>query len=432
MELIKIIGHAGISLAAEAGGNSDNQAILLLHNHQQTRHEWAPLARRLMHTGFYVVSLDLRGHGDSGWSEDYSLSALADDVHAVLQTLPGKPVVIGSGLGGKAALLAAGRENQRSGMDIISAMIMIDVHSRSDMRLDKQTLYRGGRDLKSLIDELSSHIGGTSNTSMLHKYLRLRTPGVWHWHSDPGIESTAAISTWPDIELEQATATLDIPMLLVQGDERKCWLEQLAKTIPGATLLTQPGARQWLSTTAELDGFDLVTLRFIESRCAPILPARADTRLLRRTLGAFATGVTVITTTDEHGKPVGFTANSFTSVSLDPPLVLFCLDKRSASLDIFEKSQAFGINVLNADQQDISQRFASRNEDRFADTPWEMWELKVPIIQNTAASFECAKHHVVDAGDHLIFLGRVHHSWLDSQRSPLLYFQGNYHHVQRH
>jgi len=152
----------------------------------------------------------------------------------------------------------------------------------------------------------------------------------------------------------------------------------------------------------------------------------ADPRVLRSAFGAFATGVAIVTTTDVDGQPVGLTANSFTSVSLDPPLVLFCLDRRSSNLERFRRSAVFGINVLSSHQQEVSSRFVARGEDRFAGIAWELRASGVPVIEGAAASFECERHSICDGGDHLVFLGRVLRFSFQPRREPLLYFQGRY------
>lgn len=153
-----------------------------------------------------------------------------------------------------------------------------------------------------------------------------------------------------------------------------------------------------------------------------------DPRALRTAFGQFATGITVVTTTDEDGAPVGLTANSFTSVSLNPPLVLFCLDRRSASLGRFLSAPSFGINVLGSTQQALSSRFASRNvEDRFAGVGWALQSPGVPWLEGAAARFACDTYGIHDAGDHLVFVGHVRHFETAADSEPLLYFQGRYH-----
>jgi flavin reductase (DIM6/NTAB) family NADH-FMN oxidoreductase RutF len=161
---------------------------------------------------------------------------------------------------------------------------------------------------------------------------------------------------------------------------------------------------------------------------APRAPdGMVEARTLRDALGCFATGVTIVTALKPDGERVGFTANSFTSVSLDPPLVLVCVAKTSSSLSALEEAQAFSINVLHAGQQHISQHFTRKGVDRFGQGEWEVWETGVPLLAESAASFECEKYAVHEAGDHLIFLGLVRGVRFDAAHKPLLFVQGKYH-----
>jgi flavin reductase (DIM6/NTAB) family NADH-FMN oxidoreductase RutF/pimeloyl-ACP methyl ester carboxylesterase len=130
-------------------------------------------------------------------------------------------------------------------------------------------------------------------------------------------------------------------------------------------------------------------------------------RALRDAFGAFLTGVTVVTAHDSEGKPLGFTANSFSSVSLDPPLLLVCLAKTSSNYENMTKASGFAVNVLAEDQKDVSNTFASRVEDRFACVSWKKGPNGAPVFDGTAAWFDCSMHNVVDAGDHAILIGEV-------------------------
>ncbi len=132
-----------------------------------------------------------------------------------------------------------------------------------------------------------------------------------------------------------------------------------------------------------------------------------DTRDFRRALGAFPTGVTVVTTRDRDGTPRGFTANSFTSVSLDPPMVLICVAKVAASCDVFAAANGFAVTVLDHEQQSVSALFASKAPDKFVRAPWTAGALNLPLIDGAAAWFACERERSIDAGDHMILLGRV-------------------------
>ena len=154
--------------------------------------------------------------------------------------------------------------------------------------------------------------------------------------------------------------------------------------------------------------------------------AGSDPRTLRDALGCFATGVTVVTTRDQTGQPVGLTANSFSSVSLDPPLILFCLARSSTNVDRFRQAKHFAINVLHIGQQPTSGVFARSQADRFQDVAWETWDTGAPILSGALASFECGTEQIVEAGDHLVIIGRVRRARFEPRRDPLLYFRGKY------
>jgi flavin reductase (DIM6/NTAB) family NADH-FMN oxidoreductase RutF len=152
---------------------------------------------------------------------------------------------------------------------------------------------------------------------------------------------------------------------------------------------------------------------------------RIDPHDLRRALGTFATGVTVVTTVDAGGTPRGFTANSFTSVSLEPPLILVCLAKSAASCPVFQTAESYAVNILSEDQKSVSATFSSRTEDRFAAVDWSARTTGCPIIEGVVAWLDCRMHEVVDAGDHCILIGRI----LDydyAASSPLGYCRGAY------
>ncbi len=152
---------------------------------------------------------------------------------------------------------------------------------------------------------------------------------------------------------------------------------------------------------------------------------KIDIGEFRQALGSFLTGVTVVTTVNDQNHPLGFTANSFTSVSLDPPLVLVCLAKASGLCDSFANSCSFAINILAENQQDISGIFASPIADRYAEIDWRKEATGSPIINNVAAWLDCNMHEVVDAGDHMIFIGEVI-AFGNTNTSPLGYLRGNY------
>ena len=149
-----------------------------------------------------------------------------------------------------------------------------------------------------------------------------------------------------------------------------------------------------------------------------------DPRTLRDALGCFATGVTVVTCLNE-GRPAGLTVNSFTSVSLAPPLVLWSLAKSARSLPVFESTQHFAIHVLSASQVEVSRRFASSVADKFGGLEIDLGHGEVPLLRDYGARFQCEKRHAFDCGDHIIYVGEVVD--FDHRPSePLLFHGGQY------
>ena len=157
----------------------------------------------------------------------------------------------------------------------------------------------------------------------------------------------------------------------------------------------------------------------------PPHPAPVDTRAFRLCLGRFVTGVTVITALAPDGRPVGMTVNSFNSVSLEPPLVLWSIDRRGSFYAAFAQAERFAVNVLGADQKDLSRRFAGIPDERFDGVPVEPGQGGVPLLQGCIAWFECRTRHRYDGGDHLILVGAVER-FEQRPGQELLYFAGQY------
>ena len=157
-------------------------------------------------------------------------------------------------------------------------------------------------------------------------------------------------------------------------------------------------------------------------------PAAAfDQKEFRNALGTFPTGVAIITTTGPGNEPVGLTCNSFSSVSLDPPLVSWSLRKASKSLETFRNTAAFTINILAGDQNELSGRFASSKiTDKFSGVEWRPGHGGAPVIAHTLASFECSTFAVHDAGDQLILIGEVQRFDHGRPEDPLVFYKGAY------
>lgn len=140
----------------------------------------------------------------------------------------------------------------------------------------------------------------------------------------------------------------------------------------------------------------------------------------REVMGNYPTGVTVVTAFDKDNVPMGLTVNSFASVSLDPLLILWSIDKRVSTYDKFLEVEQFAVNILADDQSDLGMLFASRGEDRFAQCDWQASTLNLPILGDTLGVFQCKTFNKVEAGDHTILIGEVIDIY-NGRKNPLLY-----------
>jgi len=167
---------------------------------------------------------------------------------------------------------------------------------------------------------------------------------------------------------------------------------------------------------------------------SPDLPELAVTELrsdelhpdeLRQALGRFVTGVTIVTCRNDQGEPVGLTANSFNALSLDPPLVLWALRQSSSTIDAFTEASHFAVNVLAADQVDLSRRFARPSSAKFDEGEWTDGQGGAPLLAGCVAVFECRRRSHHAAGDHVLFIGEVERIG-GSTATPLVYHAGHY------
>ncbi len=151
-----------------------------------------------------------------------------------------------------------------------------------------------------------------------------------------------------------------------------------------------------------------------------------DPQGFRAALGMFATGVTIVTARAPDGSLVGLTANSFNSVSLNPPLVLWSLGQKAGSMPVFSRGSHYAINILAADQKELAQRFATRDIDRFAGVAWREGAGGAPVLEGVAAVFECANRSQYEEGDHVIFVGEVESCSRREGAQPLIFHGGRY------
>lgn len=438
---LRFSGFGGLVVAAEGFGAPDQPAVVLLHGGAQSRSVWREAARSLAAAGRYAITVDLRGHGESEWAKDgrYDIEAFAEDLRAVLAQLPNRPVVVGAALGGFVALAAL----QAAGAVLASGLVLVD----AALSMNLAGRNRVGDILRrhaagfATLDEaagaaaelgLSVHKHGADLASQL----RRDEAGRYFWRWDPRFPTRFGDSHFESLEV--AAAGLSLPTLVVHGAQSEvvgaAEIARLRELMPAAEVVQIEG--EGLRLSAErFDAFDAALLEFLERRIprAPLsYESGSDSRTLRDALGCFGTGVVIATTLDGEGQPQGLTANSFTSVSLDPPLILVCVARGARSLSAFEAAETFAVNVLHIGQQPDSARFGRRAEDRFSASAWETWETGAPILTGSLASIECDKHGWYDGGDHVILVGQVRRARFEPHRDPLLYFRGAYRRLHFH
>lgn len=151
-----------------------------------------------------------------------------------------------------------------------------------------------------------------------------------------------------------------------------------------------------------------------------------DSAEFRKVMGSYPTGVCAITAAGADGQPIGMVVGTFTSVSLDPPLVGFLPDKSSSTWPQIEAAGSFCVNVLGSDQQAACRQLAARGPDKFANVDWTSSSHGLPVIAGCIARIECAIHNVVDAGDHWFVLGNVLHLEITRDEDPMLFHRGRY------
>jgi flavin reductase (DIM6/NTAB) family NADH-FMN oxidoreductase RutF/pimeloyl-ACP methyl ester carboxylesterase len=399
-DTIAFKGFGGIRLEADVAGNPDDPAILLVHGAGQTRQVWHEVAEGLVQSGRRVVSLDLRGHGASEWPVDgrYELAAHVEDLRAVLAQMGSRPVVVAATLGGWIATAALADD----AANLAAGLVLVDMPVQPDLKI---------------AEEIAARLRARHDRKVAE--WDQRTLGAFP------LESISAL-------LLEAAPRLMLPTLIVRGG--LSWMQRsptnslFEAALPNAESAEVEDA-DLLIVTDRTEAFLGLLLDFLERkqpRSAHEFRAGTDARTLRDAMGCFATGITIVTALAPDGTPVGLTANSFTSVSLDPPLLLVCIANTAGTAPVLREATHFGVNVLQTSQLQTSNRFAGRGEDRFAATPWGPGEAGVPLLDGSLVSFECRRHAVHEGGDHFILVGEVARAQFEPRRDPLLYFRGKY------
>jgi non-heme chloroperoxidase len=274
MNARRFVTPGGMTIAADECGPPGRDAVMLLHGGGQTRHSWGAALASLERAGYHAVSLDLRGHGDSGWSPegDYGLDAHLRDLRAVIDQLGGKPALVGASLGGLTSLLAVGE----SEADRVGALVLIDIvpnyerNGTAEIVNFMSTRARGFASIEEAADAVAAYLPSRKrprDISGLAKNLRLNGDGRYYWHWDPLIMDARRNPQVSRPRLEQAARRVAVPCLLIRGGLSRIVSADAAadfqRLVPHAEVVTVDQAGHMVAGDAN-DAFDSPLLDFLD------------------------------------------------------------------------------------------------------------------------------------------------------------------------
>ena len=406
------------------------EPVILVHGVGMNSTVWGPQVHALAAT-HDVVAYDMLGHGGSSLPPaDAELSDYSDQLRSLFDALGiVQAHVIGHSMGALVALDFAIRNPKQ----VRSVVALNAVYRRNEEQreavLARAEVLEGAGNPGLNEDAIRRWFGDPIPTDMTGEADAVR--GLLNSVNPTGYARTYRLFARADAALEGRLEQLAVPVLFMTGEldpnSTPAMSRAMAQAAPAGRCEVLAGARHMMAltasgaVTAKLAAF----LGAVECEGAGA-PAAIDPKAFRQALGAFVTGVTIVSTLQEDGTPRGFTANSFTSVSLDPPLVLVCIAKTAASYPVFAAAGHFAVSVLAEDQKDVSSLFTTKAADKFLRVAWHAAIGGSPVIDGAAAWFACRRHdRVIDAGDHIILLGAVA-AFGHSSASPLAYCRGAY------
>jgi flavin reductase (DIM6/NTAB) family NADH-FMN oxidoreductase RutF len=411
---------AGATSGIRAG---KGEAVILVHGVGMAADIWAPQVETLSR-GYNVVAYDMLGHGGTTLPPaDPRLSDYADQLLSVMNGLGiAQAHIVGHSMGALVVLeFALSHPERASSVTALNAVYCRTAEQRAAVQKRAASL-EAGNPANALEATITRWFGDPISDRLAAAAAKTR-----HFLQsvDPvGYARTYGLFASTDDAHRSRLQTLRVPALFMTGEgdpnSTPAMSLAMAEAAPDGRCEIVPGERHMMALTAP-DEISARLLGFLAANARSSI----DPKSLRRALGAFATGVTVVATMQGDGTPRGFTANSFTSVSLDPPLVLVCIARSASGYGTFTESGRFSISVLAMDQREVSGLFASKAVDKFERAAWRRSAAGNPIIEGSAAWFDCRTHSVVDAGDHAILIGRVL-DFGDSANNPLGYCRGAY------
>ncbi len=410
-------------------GPTDGAVVVLIHGLGLNNACWQWTTPALQDR-FRVLRYDLYGHGQSAPPpETPSLALFSAQLAGLLDHCGMEQAsIVGFSLGG----MIARRFAQDAPHRTHALAILHSPHKRSpeaqkaiQIRVDQARVEGPQATVEAALERWFTDRFRHANPAMMEQVRG------WVTANDIGIYHTIyrVLADGVD-EIVTPDPGLSCPTLVMTGDEDHGNSPEMARAIaaeiPGAQTVVLPGLRH-MALAEDPPAINGPLRDFLDRSHTSPAPSdgAAIKRHLRDAFGRFATGVTVVTTRAADGAPRGFTANSFTSVSLDPPLLLVCVAKAAHSCPAFAAADHFAVSILADDQRDVSGVFASQSPDKFALVNWHEDLNAMPLIDGALASFSCARHQLVDAGDHLILMGRIT-AFETTQGQPLGYYGGSY------
>ncbi|WP_027144615.1 alpha/beta fold hydrolase [Mesorhizobium sp. WSM3626] len=403
--------------------------VLFIHGVGMNAAIWQPQIDR-MAGSWDVIAIDMLGHGRSPLPPpNPELADYADQAIRLLDHLGlDKVSVVGHSMGALVAQELALRAAQR-----VRGIVSLNAVFRRPPELAEAVRQRaaaltGQGDATGTAQTIARWFGDPVPAEL--EAAAGKTVSALSAVDPEGYARTYRLFARADGDHAERLQTLAVPALFMTGSEDRnsspAMSAALARLAPHGRCIVLAGERHMMAVAAP----DRTTRRivgFLEAAEQGDGTATSgfDSGDFRRALGSFLTGVTIVTTIGPEGEPRGFTANSFTSVSLDPPLVLVCIAHKALGHPVFATSKSFAINILNEDQKAASGIFASKAADKFASVAWRPGQTGSPLLDGSVASFDCDMERLVDAGDHSILIGRVR-DFEHNSSQPLGYCRGAY------
>ncbi len=384
-------------------------AVVLIHGVGLQKAIWGPQMNALV-ADHDVVAVDMPGHGGS--SRPPEAPCLSDYADALLALLDGLGIarahVVGHSMGALVALeFALNHPDRVLGVVAVNAVFCRTKDQRSAIAARVDEL-RGGENVPDWGGTLARWFGTPvpAHLATAAEHTKALLGDI----DAIGYARTYRLFAEADGEHGGRLARLSVPALFITGaddpNSTPAMSEAMARLAPKGRLVVMNEVRHMLPLT-HVESFNGELRAFLAATTDQTPSAPVDPRAFRRALGSFLTGITVVATVQPDGTPRGFTANSFTSVSLDPPLILICIAKTASSCPVFTAAEGFSVNVLAEHQMSVSGLFASKSADKFAGVGWQRGPAGNPVLDEVAAWFDCRRHEVIDAGDHVILVGRV-------------------------